>query len=133
METTIIKSEISKRKKASMPKSPIESSRVLDTKQRYIFCRKDNQDPTAMLIEELLIKCNEKSVGATIDFSRLLSYAIKLIKDSDIVEIQNSSLSDEDRARAEVLKFNTKHGTNYTMFEFVLNGLQKKSKKGVEL
>jgi hypothetical protein len=102
-----------------------------DFKHRYIYSRKDEKDETANLIDELLIKCNQKDFGAVIEFSSLVGHALRLLKESDIAEIQNSSLSDEDRANEEVRKFNQKHGTNYTMFEFVLNGLQKKPKKGV--
>ena len=104
---------------------------VLEVKHRYIYSRKDEKDIVANLIDELLYKCNQKDYGATIDFPTLVGHALKKINDADISEIQNSSLSDEDRAHEEVKKFNIKHGTNYTMFEFVLNGLQKKSKKGV--
>jgi hypothetical protein len=63
----------------------------------------------------------------------LLAHSLKLIKDEDIIEIQNSSLSDEDRVNDLVFQFNNKNGTNYTVYEFVLNGLLKKSKKGVIL
>ena len=102
-----------------------------EVKLRYIYGRKNTEDPTANLIDELLIKCNQKDYGATIDFGMLISYAINLIKDSDIQEIQNNSLSDEDRVNDLVKKYNIKHGTNFTMYEFVLKGLMKKSNKGV--
>lgn len=104
---------------------------ALETKHRYIYSRRDELDVTANLIDELLIKCNKKDYGATIDFSMLVGHSLKKLNDADIIEIQNNSLSDEDRAYEEVRKFNIKYGTNYTMFEFVLNGLPKKSKKGV--
>ena len=103
----------------------------LEAKQRYIYGRKNAEDPTANLIDELLIKCNQKDYGATIDFGMLVGYAINLIKESDIQEIQNNSLSDEDRVNDLVKKYNIKHGTNFTMYEFVLKGLMKKSNKGV--
>ncbi len=100
-------------------------------KQRYIYIRKDAHDPTALLIDNLLTRCNQKSEGGIVDFSSLISYSLKLIKDEDINEIQNASLSDEDRVNVAVTEFNNKNGTNYTLYEFVLNGLLKKSKKGV--
>jgi hypothetical protein len=102
-----------------------------DCKNRYIYMRKNSADPIANLIDDLILKCNQKSEGAVVEFSSILNYALSLLKADDIKEIQNRSLTDEDRANEEVKKFNIKHGTNYTMFEFVLNGLQKKSKKGV--
>lgn len=102
-----------------------------DCKNRYIYMRKNSADPVANLIDDLILKCNQKSEGAVVEFSSILNYALNLLKADDIKEIQNRSLTDEDRANEEVKKFNIKHGTNYTMFEFVLNGLQKKSKKGV--
>jgi hypothetical protein len=102
-----------------------------DAKQRYIYTRKDGEDFVANLIENLLLKCNQKDHGAFIDFATLVSHSLKLIKESDIIELKNNSLSMEERAMEEVNRFNNQHGTNYTMFEFVLNGLSKKSKKGV--
>lgn len=104
---------------------------VSDIKHRYIYSRKDENDSIANLIDELLNRCNQKDYGETIDFSILVSHGLNKLTDSDIVEIQNASLSDEDRAYEEVKKFNIKHGTNFTLFEFVINGLSKKSKKGV--
>ena len=133
METSMGTETKPKAKKTKSMKVQNSLNETIETKHRYIYCRKDDQDPTARLIEELLMKCNLQSFGAHIDFSVLVTHAMKMIGESDILEIQNGSLSDEDRARAEVLKYNTKHGTNYTMFEFVLNGLLKKSKKGAIL
>ena len=105
----------------------------IEFKQRYIYTRKDEDDSVANLIEELLIKCNQKDYGVAIDFSTLVSHSLKLIKEADINEIKNNSLSMEERAMDEVNKFNNQHGTNYTMFEYVINGLSKKSKKGERL
>ena len=105
---------------------------VFEVKHRYIVSRRDEKDITANLIDDLLCRCNQKDYGVTIDFSMLVGHALQKLNDTDISEIQNGSLSDEDRAHEEVKKFNIKHGTNYTMFEFVLNGLSKKLKKGVK-
>jgi hypothetical protein len=116
-----------KKRKEDKQNAPEESG----IKQRYIYIRKDAQDPTAILIDDLLMRCNQKNEGGIVDFSSLISYSLKLIKDEDISEIQNASLSDEDRVNAAVTEFNNKNGTNYTLYEFVLNGLLKKSKKGV--
>lgn len=102
-----------------------------EAKHRYIYSRKDVNDPVAILIDELLLKCNQKDYGTTVDFSSLVAYSIKLLKEADIIEIQNSTLSDEDRANEELRKFNAKNGTNYTLFEFVLSGLGKKFKKSM--
>ncbi|MBC7540147.1 MAG: hypothetical protein H7281_15085 [Bacteriovorax sp.] len=123
--------EVVKTSKAGKLTKNLNLNTAIEIKHRYIYSRKDDKDETANLIDELLIRCNQKDYGAVIEFSSLVAHALKLLKESDIAEIQNSSLSDEDRANEEVRKFNHKHGTNYTMFEFVLNGLQKKSKKGV--
>lgn len=103
-----------------------------EARQRYVYSRKDAQDAVANLIDELLLKCNQKDNGTTVDFSSLVAYSIKLLKDADIIEIQNNSLSAEDKANEELRKFNTKNGTSYTLFEFVLNGLGKKAKKGMK-
>jgi len=108
-----------------------KTNELLDGKQRYIYGRKNADDPTANLIDELLIKCNQKDYGSKIDFSILVTYALNLIKEPDIQEIKNNSLSDEDKVNDLVKKYNIKHGTNFTVYEFVLNGLLKKSNKGV--
>ena len=105
------------------------TSEASEARQRYVYSRKDAKDPVANLIDEILLKCNKKDCGLAVDFSSLVAHSFKLLKDADIIEIQNNSLSDEDRAYEELRKFNIKHETNYTLFEFVLNGLGKKSKK----
>jgi hypothetical protein len=126
---SVVETEI-KKKNSSGPDKKM-SKDISEVKHRYIYSRKDEKDSIANLIDELLYKCNQKDYGAAIDFSMLVGHSLKKLNDADIAEIQNNSLSDEDRAHEEVKKFNIKHGTNYTMFEFVLNGLPKKSKKGV--
>ena len=131
MENTTANSNENKKNKSSIIKEKIKSDESLDIKKRYIYTRDGANDLTANLIDELLIKCNQKDYGATVDFSMLLSYVLKLIKDSDIETIQNLSLTDEDRVNNMVKNYNIKNGTNFTMYEFVLNGLQLKSKKGV--
>lgn len=123
---------VDKKSKGARTIKKIDSEVNLETKHRYIYCRKDESDEVANLIDELIIRCNQKDYGAQIDFSMIVGHALKLLKETDITDIQNSSLSDEDRAHEEVRKFNTMNGTNYTMFEFILNGLHKKPKKGVK-
>jgi hypothetical protein len=130
MESELVKSQdigTKKAKKVENKKKLTES----DLKQRYVYSRQGEHDSIANRIEELLSKCNQKEYGAPVEFSSLVAHSIMLLKDSDISEIQNNSLSPEDKANEEVRKFNNQNGTNYTMFEFVLNGLGKKSKKGV--
>jgi hypothetical protein len=121
--------DVSTKKTVKGKRKKIANSTEL--KQRYVYSRQDQHDPIANRIEELLSKCNQKEYGAPVEFSSLVAHSIMLLKDSDISEIQNNSLSPEDKANEEVRKFNNQNGTNYTMFEFVLNGLGKKSKKGV--
>jgi hypothetical protein len=130
METTI---EPTQPMTKTMPKK-IEAIKAYphpEIKFRYILCRKSPDDPTANLLDDLIIRCNQKDFGATIDFSTIVAYSLRLLTESDILEIQNNSLSDQERVQELVNDYNIKHGTNLTMFEFVLNGLNKKSKKGV--
>lgn len=131
METDSMQKEKSAKVKTAKIEKKKTHSESLETKQRYIYIRKDEKDSVGNLIDELLHKCNQKTYGALVDFSALITHALNLIKDSDIQEIQNNSLSDEDRAHAEVRAFNNKNGTNYTLYEFVLNGAFKRPKKGV--
>jgi hypothetical protein len=127
---TLVSQEINTKitSKPARKKASIENQ---EARQRYIYSRQDAKDPVANLIDELLAKCNKKDYGASLDFSSLVAYSLKMIKDGDIIEIQNSSLSDEDKANEELRKFNAKNGTSYTLFEFVLHGLGKKVKKGL--
>ena len=131
MENVTVNLHDNKKVKSSIVKEKIKSDELIEIKKRYIYTRDGAIDLTANLVDELLLKCNQKDYGATVDFSMLLSYALKLIKDSDIETIQNLSLTDEDRVNNMVKNYNIKNGTNFTMYEFVLNGLHLKSKKGV--
>ncbi len=78
---------------------------------------------SADLIFGLLEKANHKVLGREINFADLALYGLAQLTEKDIVKIQESSLSEMEKVERALLEFNTKHGLNLTMGEYLVKKL----------
>jgi len=116
--------ELKKTSKRSMAKS-IQNNDEGQDKRRYIYNRKDKDDELANRIDEILLKCNDKNYGEKVEFAELLEFAIKLISEAHISTLMEQSITNEERVKEMVKKFNEKNNTNYDVYQFIINNSKK--------
>jgi hypothetical protein len=105
--------------------------RIKNQKQEYVINRDrckfyvDLSEDKAMtdLIFAFLEKANNKEHGREITFKDLVILAIPRLIEKDIERLQEMSLSEMEKVERALKEFNTKHGLNLTMGEFLVKKL----------
>lgn len=128
MKTTCTENDLQNESKKSNLKATMKAghgNEEAQDKRRYIYNRKDKDDELANKIDEILLKCNNKSYGKKVEFAELLEFAIKLVSETHISTLMEQSIRDEERVAEMVKKFNEKNNTNYDIYQFIINNSKK--------
>jgi len=119
MENTEEQKQIKTRRRPKNQKKEYIINR--DRLKFYVDVSEDNK--SAELIFGLLQTANHKELGREITFADLALYGLAQLTEKDIVKIQESSLTEMEKVERALLEFNTKHGLNLTLGEFLIKKL----------
>lgn len=107
------------RKRGPKPKDERREFKVNGDQRKFII-DVSGDDETKQMILDLLTKCNSKTFGKEITFRELVTYSFSKITDKDIPKLQEFSLTPKEKADRVVFEYNQKHGTSFTLEEFIL-------------
>lgn len=72
----------------------------------------------------LLVQANTKEHGREVVFKDLVDHALALVTAKDVEKIKEESLSEMDKVKLLHEKYNSKHGTNLSLGEFLVERLK---------
>lgn len=105
--------------------------RILSVEKRTISISKNDQE-SIELINSILDKCNNSDFGRKVTISDIALYAIRKLRDSDLDQIRESTLTMEEKALKSLAEHNQKHGTNLTLIELAIKQLKKEKKENLQ-
>ncbi len=114
--------EVNKKKRGRRPKD-VKVEYELNKEQTKFFVDLSKDEKGLELVQEYLIKANNKKHGGEISFREIALYAISKLNEKDIGKIQESSLSEMEKVERSLDEFNKKNGTNLSLGEYLLKKL----------
>ena len=128
-----MKQELIQSEKISTPKKGGQEKikRILSVEKKTISISKDDHE-SIELINSILDRCNSSDIGRKVTVSDIALYAIRKLKDSDLDQIRESTLTMEEKAMKSLAEYNQKHGTNLTLIELAIKQLKKEKKENLQ-
>lgn len=106
-------------KKASKEKEGYELNK--EQVKFYIDLRKDKKD--LKLVQDLLVKANNKEHGQEITVKELAVYGMKKLNQKDLEKIQEDSLTEMEKVQRAMFEYNKKNNCDLELGEFLVKKL----------
>lgn len=110
------------KKNGSRPKKKKEV--VIPKDQKRFFVDYSGDVKNHKLVVSFLEQANKKEHGREVVFKDLVDVALSLVSTKDIERLKESSLDEMDKVQLLLEKHNSKHGTNLSLGEFLVERLK---------
>lgn len=97
---------------------------VIPKDQKRFFVDYSNDAKNHRLVVSFLEQANQKEHGREVAFKDLVDVAMGLVSAKDIERLKELSLDEMDKVQLLLEKHNTKHGTNLSLGEFLVERLK---------
>jgi hypothetical protein len=91
---------------------------------KYQIDLRNRDDTDKILVENLLIKANNKEIGEEVTATDLFIFSLSKIQETDFKKIHDNSLTDWDRINIEHKKSNKKHKESLSLQEYLVKRLK---------
>tara|TARA_R110002049_G_scaffold274186_3_gene452127 strand:+ start:630 stop:1052 length:423 start_codon:yes stop_codon:yes gene_type:complete len=97
---------------------------VIPKDQKRFFVDYSRDAKNHKLVVSFLEQANQKEHGREVVFKDLVDAALSLVSAKDIERLKESSLGEMDKVQLLLEKHNSKHGTNLSLGEFLVERLK---------
>ncbi len=111
-----------KKKRGRRPKDVVPEY-VLNKEQTKFFVDLSKDQKELELIQEYLLKANNKKHGGEVLFKDIALYAIGKLTVKDMDKLQENSLTEMEKVERSLEEFNTKNGVELSLGEYLLKKL----------
>ena len=114
--------EVKVKKRGRRPKQEI-SVYELNKNQEKFFVDLSKDKESLKLVQDLLVRSNNKEFGREITFKDLAIYGLNRLTQKDIEKVQENGLTSMEKVEREFKKYNEKNNTNLELGEFLAKKL----------
>ena len=114
--------EVKVKKRGRRPKQEILVYE-LNKKQEKFFVDLSKDKESLKLVQDLLVRSNNKEFGREITFKDLAIYGLNRLTQKDIEKVQENGLTSMEKVEREFKKYNEKNNTNLELGEFLAKKL----------
>jgi hypothetical protein len=114
--------ESPKKKRGRRPKDA-KFEYVLNKEQTKFFVDLSKDEKELMVVQEYLLKANNKNHGGEVLFKDIALFSIGKLTSKDIDRLQENSLSEMEKVQRSLDEYNTKNGVDLSLGEYLLKKL----------
>ncbi|PIK13525.1 hypothetical protein [Halobacteriovorax sp. JY17] len=114
--------ESQKKKRGRRPKN-VKIEYVLNKEQTKFFVDLSKNKNELKLVQDILIKVNDKHHGGEVLFKDIALFSIEKLTIKDIDKLQENSLSEMEKVQRSLDEYNTKNNLKLSLGEYLLKKL----------